>query len=257
MKLHALSFKEPQSYFSLPLWKWPSPGDYNGFSGAERIRGWQFRVFLARNGWLKPPARCSVTGATAALTYHSENYLRPWEPIPLTRGVHVRVHQRFKRPAAWRDFLKTEAQQQTWARRLTCHTVTVEGRGPDFFIEAVLAASPFPEWVIVPWGELFRDDVRVASLEPMSDKEIASFVASNQWTFAKTMPHTPHEYVTKRRCSDPHAFERMVMEIRRAGEVRRFGPARYTYLDFDGNTYWTMGCTLSSTWIINRARIVR
>jgi hypothetical protein len=54
------------------------------------------------------------------------------------------------------------------------------------------------------------------------------FVARAPWRFAKTMSHIPHEYTVR-------------------------GQTTYTYLNIDGQRYWTMGAPLEATVIINRA----
>ena len=113
-----------------------------------------------------------------------------------------------------------------------------------------------PAWVQMPWAQLFGDDDYAASLTDMTRDEIAGFIASNSWTFAKTLSHIPHEYLVKSRCSDAITFERLVLWIRKVGVRRPFGRAHYVYLDFDGWVYWSMGNTLSATSVLNRARMV-
>lgn len=81
------------------------------------------------------------------------------------------------------------------------------------------------------------------------------FIASNTWTFAKTMPQWPHWYVVRQKCSDEAEFLRAVEFIREHGQARKFGKHTFIYLDVDDFTYWTLGAPVGATTIINRARI--
>jgi hypothetical protein len=80
-----------------------------------------------------------------------------------------------------------------------------------------------------------------------------------KWTFAKTMAHIPHEWSLRRHWPSDSDFVWVVLHMRRVGEVRRFGSARYTYYDLAEHMYWTMGCDAQSsdpktgTILINRA----
>ena len=79
------------------------------------------------------------------------------------------------------------------------------------------------------------------------------FIERHDWTFAKTMPQTPHEYLP-RYCADT-TFNAMVVHIRKHGEVRMWGRKLYIYWDCDGWCYWTMGWPVEETTIINRAKL--
>jgi hypothetical protein len=190
------------------------------------------------------------------LVFHSEDYLAPWRPIAVTRGVHARIHQRFRHPANWYRFLNSAALTNCWALQLSCDPVPSVPRTPDEYKAHVAEHARWPEWIVIPWSELFRDDEYISGLADMTKEETARFIASNTWTFARSLSHIPHEYVVKRRCSDPIAFERLVLWIRKVGVKRPFGRAHYVYLDFDGWSYWSMGNTLSATTVLNRARVV-
>ena len=89
----------------------------------------------------------------------------------------------------------------------------------------------------------------------MTDDEIREFIAGHEWTFAKTMPHIPHWYTLKRKAASGEVFAQFVQEIRLRGVVRAFGRRSFTYLDFEGWTYWTMGEPVEDTTLINRARL--
>ena len=77
------------------------------------------------------------------------------------------------------------------------------------------------------------------------------FVDNEQWTYAKTMPQWPHEYLVRDRV-DVDLFESLVRHIRQYGFEGRFYDRTITYFAEDGTLYWTMGAPLAETVIINR-----
>ena len=88
--------------------------------------------------------------------------------------------------------------------------------------------------------------------EPLPE-DLRRFVSDAQWTYAKTMPSWPHEYLVRERV-DQELFERMVMHIRSNGYEGCFYQKKITYYHEDGLVYWTMGAPLHETTIINRCR---
>jgi len=82
---------------------------------------------------------------------------------------------------------------------------------------------------------------------------LREFIASSQWTFAKTMPEWPHEYIVRDRV-DVALFEALVCHIRAHGFEGRFYSRVLTYFAEDGFLYWTMGDSLEATTIINRSK---
>jgi hypothetical protein len=84
-------------------------------------------------------------------------------------------------------------------------------------------------------------------------EDLKRFVNKEQWTFAKTMPAWPHEYLVRDRV-DKELFERMVIHIRSNGYEGHFYQMKITYYEEDGLVYWTMGAPLNETTIINRCR---
>ena len=88
----------------------------------------------------------------------------------------------------------------------------------------------------------------------MPPKSILEFIEKHEWTFAKSMPKTPHWYVIKEKC-DAQEFLEFSKYIRQFGESRRFWRTSYIYLDIDRYTYWTMNDSIDVTRIINRALI--
>ena len=83
--------------------------------------------------------------------------------------------------------------------------------------------------------------------------EIREFVESESWTFAKTMPEWPHEYLVRDRV-DEGLFVQLVEHIRAEGYEGNFYRRKITYYDEDGLPYWTMGAPVEETTIINRCK---
>lgn len=82
---------------------------------------------------------------------------------------------------------------------------------------------------------------------------LREFVDSAHWTFAKTMPEWPHEYIVRGQV-DEDLFVRLVRHVREHGYEGRFYRMRITYYEDRGLVYWTMGAPLAETTIINRCR---
>ena len=93
----------------------------------------------------------------------------------------------------------------------------------------------------------------VAQWETMTVLELRAFVERNLWTYARTMPKHPHEYVLLWNSSCEEDFFRFVMTIRRLGYDEYFYTKRIRYLDVDARRYWTMGDVMETTWVLNRA----
>jgi hypothetical protein len=84
-------------------------------------------------------------------------------------------------------------------------------------------------------------------------EDLRRFVNDERWTYAKTMPDWPHEYLVRERV-DEALFERLVKHIRSNGYEGRFYQKKITYYEEAGLVYWTMGAPLNETIIINRCR---
>lgn len=83
---------------------------------------------------------------------------------------------------------------------------------------------------------------------------LRNFIDTERWTFAKTMPEWPHEYLVRDRV-DARLFEELVHHIRRHGREQRFYHRVLVYFEEDGLLYWTMGAPVEETVIINRCRV--
>lgn len=80
---------------------------------------------------------------------------------------------------------------------------------------------------------------------------LRDFVDSVKWTFARTMPVWPHEYIVRERV-DEGLFVALVLHIRANGYEGKFYTRSMTYFDDRGLMYWTMGAPIEETIIVNR-----
>ncbi|MEI6039746.1 MAG: hypothetical protein WCP93_00080 [Candidatus Berkelbacteria bacterium] len=81
-------------------------------------------------------------------------------------------------------------------------------------------------------------------------KEITKLISHLAWTFAKTMPEIPHEYVVIDDYPDKSDEIKMfVREIDSNGYIKPFYDKEYKYLEIAGYKYWVIEN------IINRAKI--
>ena len=92
----------------------------------------------------------------------------------------------------------------------------------------------------------------------MPPDSISNFIENNNWTFAKSMPKTPHWYVVRENCIDKD-FVEFVKYIEKNGYPKKFWSKTFTYLDIDEYSYWSMSNPIEITpeqpRIINRALI--
>jgi hypothetical protein len=82
---------------------------------------------------------------------------------------------------------------------------------------------------------------------------LLAFVQEQAWTFARTMPDWPHEYIVRGQVDD-ELFKRLVEHIRAHGHEGRFYQRAITYYEEASTVYWTMGAPLDETTIVNRCR---
>ena len=83
--------------------------------------------------------------------------------------------------------------------------------------------------------------------------QLRAFVNEARWTFAKTMPEWPHEYIVRERV-DEQLFVDLVDHVRAHGCSGRFYAKVLVYYEEAGFVYWTMGAPLAETIIVNRCR---
>ena len=87
----------------------------------------------------------------------------------------------------------------------------------------------------------------------MFPAKLLTFVNGQTWTFAKTMPEWPHEYIVRDRV-DEQLFVDLVHHIRSHGRDGKFYEKVLVYYEEAGMVYWTMGAPLAETTIVNRCR---
>jgi hypothetical protein len=103
----------------------------------------------------------------------------------------------------------------------------------------------------------FREPQDGDQYQNLTIEEIRALVRRHEWTFAKTMPQTPHEYLLKWDADKADDYFRFMMTIRRLGYDEYFFNTKYRYADVDGYKYWTMGEYLNMSWVLNRAKLDR
>ena len=92
-----------------------------------------------------------------------------------------------------------------------------------------------------------------AAQATMFPDDVLIFVKEAAWTFAKTMPEWPHEYLVRFHV-DEKLFVRLVEHVRAHGYEGHFYEKAITYYEEADWVYWTMGEPLEKTVIINRCR---
>ena len=86
--------------------------------------------------------------------------------------------------------------------------------------------------------------------------QLREMIARCEWTFAKTMPQCPHEYIVREQ--SPLSDEEFVYFVnmqREHGVEEQWGKYNFPYLYIDNYKYWTMGAPIEETIIINRAKV--
>lgn len=82
------------------------------------------------------------------------------------------------------------------------------------------------------------------------------FVEVHEWTFAKSMPWMPHEYLLRDKAISEELFEKAVKAILTKGVLRRWKKTKVKfYLDAGEWRYWVMEETPEDTKLINRQKI--
>jgi hypothetical protein len=84
--------------------------------------------------------------------------------------------------------------------------------------------------------------------------DLRAFVDSEEWTYAKTYPKWPHEYLVRDRVDTP-LFEALIRHIHKHGSDGRFYHRVLLYFEEDGLLYWTMGGPVEEETIINRCKM--
>lgn len=92
----------------------------------------------------------------------------------------------------------------------------------------------------------------------LTDAEIGEALDAHTWKYARTMPLWPHDYILRQNWKHPIPWENVVQHMRchgKSGWFRSKPTAKKTpnlYWVWGGNCFWTMGCELHVTTVINR-----
>lgn len=85
--------------------------------------------------------------------------------------------------------------------------------------------------------------------------KLREMIARCKWTFAKTMPFAPHEYIVRDKCPlTDKEFVYFVDMQREYGVKERWGKYNNPYLYIDDYKYWTMDASMEDTKVMNRAK---
>ncbi len=84
-------------------------------------------------------------------------------------------------------------------------------------------------------------------------ESLREFIETSKWTYAKTMPEWPHEYIVRENVNE-NLFVQLVLHIRSNGYEGMFYHKSITYYDEGVLVYWTMGAPIEETTIINRCK---
>lgn len=88
-----------------------------------------------------------------------------------------------------------------------------------------------------------------------NEAKLRNLIGKCKWTFAKTMPTCPHEYIVRNKCAlSDEEFVYFVQSQRQFGIPQQWWKYNFPYLHIDGYKYWTMGDSINNTIIINRAK---
>lgn len=84
----------------------------------------------------------------------------------------------------------------------------------------------------------------------MDEKDFGKLINSLRWTFAKTMPQIPHEYIVIDNYPEKaDSIKLFAAEIQTHGYTKTFFGKEYKYLDIGDYKYWVIEN------ITNRAKI--
>ncbi len=113
--------------------------DYNGYTGDERIRAWQFGWWCDAMGIKEKATRCDICGSTQGVQYHSEDYYSIFSAPSVCKGCHYVLHRRFREPRMWYAFVEKHMRNRSgptpWFAYLTAEEIDfasyVRGRFGD------------------------------------------------------------------------------------------------------------------------------
>ncbi|MDR0197188.1 MAG: hypothetical protein LBI36_03080, partial [Oscillospiraceae bacterium] len=99
-------------------------------------------------------------------------------------------------------------------------------------------------------------NVRIAETDKtLNNAEFVATAEKFMWTFAKTMPQCPHEYIVRGKTADEDTYLAMFRTIEARGEWGTWNNTPRQYLHpGDGYYYWKMTNDIRESIVINRAK---
>ena|SRR5438552_14511208 len=95
-------------------------GDYNGFSGDQRVLADRKIKIAIELGLIPPPEKCSCSicgTAEGRIDYHNEDYGHPLRTVAICWKCHLAVHNRHRFPgsaASWEKRVKAYGDGTKW-----------------------------------------------------------------------------------------------------------------------------------------------
>ena len=109
----------------------------------------------------------------------------------------------------------------------------------------IMVASPFGT----------KLNLMKAARKHMKDNEFITAAQSFSWTYAKSMPQCPHEYIVRCKTADEDLYLAMFRTIEAHGEWGEWNGVPHQYLHpGDGYYYWKMTDDMQESIIINRTK---
>ena len=92
----------------------------------------------------------------------------------------------------------------------------------------------------IAWADYILLTLYHVAMPNRLSSELASFISSVEWTWAKTYADSwPHHYIVKDRV-DENLFQKFVLHIREHGVWEDFYKSQFKHFEQDGVVYWTM-----------------
>ena len=153
---------------------------YNGFDHDQRVRKWQALDLAIRMGLEQPVERfpCSVCGSppSPVIAYHSEDYGEMTGHYPVCKSCHQRLHNRFRSPQRWREFVVVVGNGSKWFENLTVGEGVIPEPTPDKLKPAAVKiraqSASFPTQESTSDGNLRQKmrSIRIAFVRAMGIK---------------------------------------------------------------------------------------
>ena len=89
----------------------------------------------------------------------------------------------------------------------------------------------------------------------LTPADVEAWCESVYWSHARTMLSNPHQYAARKRCADPHMYEKIIAYALEHGRPQVYGGRTYTVLDVEmnGQAYflWPMTSDPSESEVLN------